>query len=116
MPSIIDNLTSFADQTTTVQLQDGTTFDMELIYQGATQRWVMSISYGTLTINGINLCCYPNVLRQWKNLLPFGLACVTPNLTDPFDINDFANSRAVLYVLSQDEVNAVESTVFGTAA
>lgn len=113
MASQITNLTNFADQQTQLQLPDGSTATMRLIYQGTTQRWAMNITYGTLTINGINLCTLPNVLRQWSHILPFGLAVVTADQTDPFDINDFATGRVIMYILTQVDVALIEAVVYG---
>lgn len=116
MPNLINNLTNFADQITTLQLEDGSTANLELIYQGATERWTMNLTYGTRTYNGIGMCCYPNLLRPWREILPFGLACTTQDQTDPFDINDFASGRVSLYILTQADVEAVEETIFGPTA
>lgn len=115
MPSLITNLTDFADQVTLLQLPDGTNATMELIYQGAAERWLMNISYGSFVVNGINLCCYPNVLRQWRNIIPFGITCATTTQTDPFDINDFATGRVSLYLLDETDIVQVESIIIGGA-
>lgn len=113
MASQITNLTNFADQITQLQLPDGTIATMELIYQGATERWITNVSYGSFTANSIGLCCYPNILRQWKEILPFGIACVTADQTDPFDINDFSTGRVSIYLLDQTDISTIENTVFG---
>lgn len=113
MANLISNLTNFADQTTQLQLTDGTIATMELIYQGAAQRWIANISYGTFVSDGIGLCCYPNILRQWKQILPFGIACVTADQTDPFDINDFSTGRVSMYLLNSTDIKTIESVVFG---
>lgn len=115
MATLISNLTSFADQTSLLRLSDGSVVTMELIYQGASERWIMNLSYGTHVINGIGVCCLPNIIRQWRNVLPFGIACVTNDQTDPFDISDFANGRALLYLLTQEDVTEIESSIFGRA-
>ncbi len=114
MPNQITNLTNFANQSTGLQLPDGSTVTMGLIYQGATERWQMSIAYPTLnfTATGLSVCCYPNLLRQWEHILPFGIACVTLDQTDPFDINDFSSGRATIYLLTQDDIMAITATVF----
>lgn len=112
MPYLINNLTNFADQLSILQLVDGTTANLELIYQGATERWIMNVTYGDLKYNAVGVCCYPNLLRQWKNILPFGIACVSNNQTDPFDINDFSSSRCQLYILTADDIKTIESTIF----
>jgi hypothetical protein len=113
MASQITNLTNFADQVTQLQLPDGSLATMELIYQGTTERWIMNITYGTFTANGIGVCTYPNILRQWKEILPFGIAFVTADQTDPFDINDFSTGRVSVYLLDQTDIATIESTVFG---
>lgn len=113
MASTIDNLTGFADQLSVLQLPDGTVANMELIFNGTTERWTMNIVYGNFVCSGIGVCCYPNVLRQWRNILPFGIACTTSDQTDPFNINDFASGRALLYILSAADVQAVEIQIFG---
>lgn len=116
MPNLIANLTNFGDQSTILQLPDGTTATLELIYQGATERWIFNLTYGSFSANGVGLCTYPNVLRQWKEILPFGLACVTNNQTDPFDINDFSSGRVQLYLLTEEDVAEIESSTFGGVA
>lgn len=111
--TLVDNLTNFADQSVVLILADGSTAALEIFYNGATQRWIANISYEDITINGFGLCCYPNILRQWRNILPFGISIVTANQTDPFDINDFSSGRVNMYLLSQEDVAAVEIDLFG---
>lgn len=113
MASQITNLTNFADQVTILQLPDGSTATMELIYQGATERWIMNLTYGAQIFDGIGICTYPNILRQWKEVLPFGLAFTTVDQTDPVNLNDFSTGRVSLFLLTQADVATIESTVFG---
>lgn len=115
MANQLNNLTDFANQTTTLQLPDGTTANLTLIFNATAERWVANIVYGTLVINGLGVCCLPNILRQWKNVIPFGLACATNDQTDPFAANDFSDGRARLFLLSADEVLLMESQIFGRA-
>ena len=114
MATQVTNLTAFADQVTFLQLADGTSVSMELIFNGTTERWTANITYGAVTINGLGLCCHPNILRQWMNILPFGLSVVTADQTDPFNVNDFSTGRALLYVLDASDVAYVEANVFGS--
>jgi hypothetical protein len=113
----IDNLTSSADQTSTLILPDNTYARLRLRYRPRTQRWVADVSYParSFVAKGINLCCFPNVLRAWRELIPFGLAFMTSDFTDPFDINDFATGRVVAYLLDATDVAAVENTIIGGA-
>lgn len=108
----ITNLTNFSDQVTQLQLPDGTIAEMELIYHGATERWIMNVAYNGKIINGVGLCCYPNILRQFENILPFGIACTTNDHTDPFDINDFSTGRVSMFLLTTDDIAAINASVY----
>lgn len=108
----IDNLTDFANQQTVLILDDGTTAAVDLVFHGGTERWIMSVEYLGRSYNGIGLCDHPNILRQWKNTLPFGLACVTADQTDPFNVNDFSTERVKMYLLNAADVLQVETDVF----
>lgn len=113
MAKLLTNLTNFADQVTQVSLPDGSTATLEFLFNGTTERWIMNVTYGTFTANGIGLCCYPNVLRQWMNILPFGVAIASSTQTDPVTVNDFASGRVLVFLLDQDDMQTIESTVFG---
>jgi len=108
----IDNLTDFADQQTILILDDGTTVSFDVTFNAAAERWVSNVSYAGKTVNGIGLCAHPNILRQWKNIFPFGISCVTADQTDPFDINDFVSERVKMYLLNAEDVLQVERDVF----
>lgn len=116
MPNKVDNITNFSNQALVLQLPDGTTVDVVLIYAAAAERWVMDISYGNTVVKGVGVCCFPNLLRPWKNILPFGLSCTSNNQTDPFTPNDFSNGRVNLFLLTAEEVVQIEEQVFGVSA
>lgn len=114
----ITNLTDAPYQLTSVTLSDGTVLSISLQYFPTIQRWMMSLSYPspapTFVMNGVNLCAAPNILRQWKNVLEFGLSCQTTDGLDPAFIEDFENGRVTLYVLTAAEVAQTETTVYGS--
>lgn len=109
----IDNITDQADQVTQVILSDGSVLQLELFYNGATQRWTMDVSHPLLEVDGINIDDFPNIMRPWRNLVPFGIACQTVSGQDPTSIEDFVNGNAVLYVLTAADVLLIEENVFG---
>lgn len=117
----LQNLTDYADQLINLALPDGSTAILELIYAASTQRWWANISYSNTVINGMGLCTFPNILRQWMNVIPFGFSVNTADGTDPFDINDFIptqqypGGRVTLFFLNAQDVQNVETTIFGSA-
>lgn len=91
-------------------LPDGTLINLSLRYVELQNGWFADIAYtGTpFTLNGLRITQSPNMLRQWKNLIPFGLGCFTQNGQEPTLLQDFASGYAKLYVLSADDVALFE--------
>lgn len=109
----IDNITDDADQLTQVVLDDGSIMQLEIFYNPATQRWAFNMTHTLLTVQGVNLDLSPNLLRQWRNVIPFGFACNTITGVDPTNIEDFVNGNAALYALNAADVLLVEENVYG---
>ena len=84
-----------------------------LIYFMPSQNsWFFDISHETFVANGIRLCCSPNLLRQFRNKISFGLSCGSVDGFDPNSLNDFTSGRVQIYTLSSEDVDAVESGLF----
>lgn len=111
--NLIDNISDDARQSVTLVLTDGSTVTMALQYMPAIQRWEAGFTYGTFSVQGVNLCIHPNLLRGWRNLIPFGIACNTIDGADPLYIEDFASARAALYLLTEEEVADFETEIIG---
>ncbi len=105
----VTNISSDAHQKTTVLLADNTSLVITLDFLPATQRWVVGISRDTFSAKSIPLCVHPNLLRSFRQVIPFGLSCVASDGVDPFDINDFDTGRIELYVL--DNTNGESNVV-----
>jgi hypothetical protein len=116
----IVTLSDDADQQVFYALPDGTVATLQFTYRAGLQRWSFSVSYtgpnASLDLNGVVLCVHPNTLRQWKNLIPFGMAVVSLDGYDPVALNDFTTGRIQIFMLTQSEVAMVESQVIGQAA
>lgn len=85
--------------------------------------WFYNIDYenGKKIINGRRLVVAPNVLFQWKNILPFGLFVSSTDGGDPYFQNDFVSidggatePRIQLYVLTKEEVGLVDTQFYAS--
>jgi hypothetical protein len=97
----ISNLTTAAVQTTTALLADGSTVALTFRYRPAVQRWTVDVARGAFVANGLGLATGPNLLRLWRRAIPFGLAVITADGTDPFMADDLAGNppRVVINML-----------------
>ena len=112
---LLDGITNDANQLLQVNTEDNYTFTLSLWFQELTGSWWFSFEYNDAvndrTVKGNNaiLTVMPNVLTQWKLLLPFGLACVSLDGTDPSNINDFVSGNILLYTLTQTDITEIDN-------
>jgi hypothetical protein len=102
----INRVTNAALQQQTLLLDDGSSFSITLYYRPIQRGWfVTELVYGDFTLREIRVVNSPNMLNQWRNKLPFGLACFTEGNREPTLQEDFQSETAKLYVLTQAEVD-----------
>lgn len=103
----VEQITAAAYQTQSLVLPDGSAIKITMAYIPLQFGWVIrELVYGTLTINNIRICTLPNILYQYINQLPFGLACFTVGNREPTQQEDFLSGNSNLYILTEDEVLA----------
>lgn len=95
-----------------VVTEDNQTFELKLEYSDQQQGWFYSITFGDLTINNARLTTGANILRQYRNILPFGITIATDDLSEPIFIDDFSTERVRLILLTQEEVAQVETDFY----
>ena len=109
----IQNITSDPNQDHTLILAEGPEFSLQLRYKEQQLGWFCNIIYGSREIDGLRIFTSGNVLHQWRNLLPFGIACQVEGDQEATLVDDFSSGRAKLFVLSQSEVNTFAGVVSG---
>ena len=107
----INVITDSASQSFTLNLPGGSNVAFSLWYSDGQQGWYYSLIYGNFSLNNRRIVVGANLLRAFRNLLPFGLAVTTTDGYEVITQEDFANGRASLYLLDSDDVDEVESTI-----
>lgn len=80
------------------------TYTLYINYNSSRQGWFVDVVSENFKIYGLRITSVPNVLRQWKNKLGFGLGVFTENKSEPFLLEDFNTGRATLYLLEPDDL------------
>lgn len=107
----IDNLTDNANQDLKIVLDDGTIINLAFRFYANQLGWFYDVAYQGWSSNGRRLVMSPNMLRQFRDIIPFGLACTTIDGYEPFDVIDFRSGRVSLFVLNQEDVAFVEANI-----
>lgn len=110
----VNQITQDPLQSQSLILPDGTTIDMTLYFIQQQQGWFFnSLSYGTFVLTGMRISNSPNMMQQYRNLIPFGIACYSANDREPSLIGDFSSGSSVLYILTSAEVAAYTAFLNG---
>ena len=108
----IGNITNDAHQTLTLIGIPGLQITMTLDYNPRTTQWILGVDDGTTQIQGLAVVCAPNMLRQWKNIIGYGITCLRTDGLDPYQLNDFSDQVANIFLLDAADVAQVEAEFF----
>jgi hypothetical protein len=99
-------ITEDALQDFNLVLLDGSTIQLEIYYRPMQYGWfINSLVYASasFTLQGVRITNSPNMLNQFRNVIPFGLACYTQNNREPTQQQDFSSGASQLYILTAAE-------------
>lgn len=105
----IDQISNDTLQEHTILLPDNSSFILELYYVPMQYGWfINNLTYGEFVLKGQRLCSAPNIIHQFRNILPFGIACFTVSNREPMFQDDFSTQASQIFLLSKDEVTEYE--------
>lgn len=107
----ITSVTNDANQILAVVLDDGTKVNMTLSYCPNQLGWFYSLTYKTFSVTNRRIVNSPNMLRQFRTFIPFGLACLVVDGYEPIYQSDFISNRAALYILNEQDVTETETLI-----
>lgn len=111
----IGGITDDPKQKHTILLPDGKKVVINLAFKPQQTGWFVKITYLDFVVYNLRVVTSPNMLHQFKNIIPFGLGCFVDGDQEPLFMNDFLSGRARLYILTQAETNQFEDVLNGQA-
>lgn len=78
--------------------------------------WFYSLEAGDFKVYNDKLAIGPNILRQYRGRIPFGLAVLSYSGMDPIVQDAFSSGDIIICVLSPAEVDQMEDTIRGYSA
>jgi hypothetical protein len=115
---LIDGISSHSYQKQRLILPNGDPTLLTIQYKPQQLGWfVTEITYDPtdFILKGLRIVTSPNFIFQWKNKVPFGIACYTLNNQEPTQQQDFSSGFAKLYLLSEEEVRTLTEYISGQA-
>lgn len=102
---LIQQFTADPLQQQQLVLPGGSTVTIQIYFRSMQYGWfINSLVYKTFTLRGLRITNSPNMLHQFKNQIPFGLACYSTANREPSQLQDFSSGASQLYILTAAEV------------
>lgn len=108
----IQGLTSQPKQQFTIPLVDGSRVSCYMEYRTQQSGWFLDLTWQDWTLNGMRVFASPNMLRQWQDIIPFGLAVLTTGNVEPLNSTDFSDATAVMVLLEGADIALVNASAF----
>lgn len=114
---IIQGLTDNPNQQTSILLPDGSRVMLILGFRPQQLAWYFDLIWtrvdgSTFPIQGLKLVASPNMLRQYRKRIPFGLGLVTLNSIEPTTQSTFVDGTSQLLLLDAVDISTIEQRVF----
>jgi len=100
----LEGIRATGTQRLTTTASNGDVVVIVLFYDAATQNFKIDVEWNDFILRGTRVFSSPNLLNQYENIIPFGLAVVTTGGGEPFLVNDFSSGRCNMYLLTPEEV------------
>jgi len=109
----ITEITDYPNQKFTVVTETNESFELKLQYSDVNQGWFYSLNYDDLVIiNNARVVTSANMLRNFKNQLPFGLSAITNDGSEPIFVDDFSTGRVSMFLLNESDVAEIEQEFY----
>lgn len=110
----IQQVTSDARQKQNLILPDGSILSLTIYFIPMQYGWfITELIYEGFVLNGVRITNSPNILHQFKNQIPFGLACFSKSGREPSQKEDFSSGASKLYILTEEEVRYYSEQLSG---
>lgn len=109
----VTTLTDSPKQKFSIPLETGEKVAFRFYFDPTQMSWYFDFEINQKQYNGNKVVLGDNILRMYKQLIPFGLQVKANFSIEPFKLDDFSSGRVEIYILSRDDVKYVEGKVFG---
>ena len=104
----ISSLTADPRQTFNAVISGYASAVIVIEYRDLQYGWFISVQWGSFVLNNERVSNSPNLLRQFQNLLPFGIMISGKNDVDPMLIDSWVTTND-LYIVDSTDFDLVDA-------
>lgn len=103
---VLSTLNDNAYQTISFVTKEGETVKLTFRYIPSQESWICDVESDSLTIYGLTLSAFVNLLDPYHNIITWGIYVWSKDGFDPWRIDDFSTGR-IRVAITEDLENAV---------
>jgi len=109
---LLTNITDDPKQLMYINIENYNAAQLTIWYKPEQYGWFFDLVWEDFATYTQRVVVTPNLLRPYKNILPFGLACTTTNDVDPIFQNSFITNCKII-LLEETDLSFVETSFYG---
>ena len=108
----IVNISNQPKQRIALVTDSGENIDFYLEYKPRVESWFFSFKYKDLEAKNLTVCLHPNILRQFKRNIDFGIGFQSDTKVEPFYLDVFSTGKCNMVLLNQNDVKNIEAQIY----
>ena len=93
---------SYPSQKQRLILPDGSSVTLQMAFKPMQYGWfIQSLIWQQFSLAGVRVVYSPKIMNQFRNQIPFGLACYSVQNREPTQQEDFSSKNSTLYLMTQ---------------
>lgn len=101
---LITTLDDSSYQEVSYILESGVKTTLTLRFLPTQRRWLLDVvDENGFEVHGLYVCCHPNLLDKWHNIIDYGINVATSDMVDPYRQEDFESGYAFLAMIDKEE-------------
>lgn len=108
----IVNISNNPKQHIQLVTDNGDDVDFYLEYKPRVESWFFSFRWKNIEANNLTVCLHPNILRQFKRIMDFGIGFRSYTKIEPFFIDAFSAGKCEMVLLNEDDIQEIEAVIY----
>lgn len=100
----ITTLDSSPNQSIYFVTEEGKNIHLTLSFKPRQQAWFLDLESDTFNVYGLQICCSPNILDKFHNIIEYGIQITTLDGYDPWRVDDFETGYCSFCILNKNEL------------
>lgn len=108
----IVNISNAPKQRIQLITDNGDDVEFLLEYKPRVESWFFSFRWKDIEAKNLTVCLHPNILRQFRRIIDFGVGFKSDTKIEPFYLDVFTAGKCDVVLLNQNDIESIEANIY----